>query len=352
MSVHIKYFLSSAFVVLVFSIVGHSQQVCSKNSDSLYNRQEVLQQFESVLLEAFSYNRNSDYAQMFIKTFFVQDLSDVTNNYRIEKTNCINFINNHIYYFAPHRYEFSSAHIAILEDGKIKVFKNINCYESKHSLIDVLNYLENKLKNDKDKDEILNRVSNYRQYGSYAIFDYPVQYCKSEKRTFDSSYKFNPENLFKGGTKTDFSNLLNNSISEFKEGFKPSFFIERGKAVGFFIYDLTDPKNKQISLIEDAYLIKNHVYHFAPIDLPYSFSFIAVLGENEMKIFKAINCEGKGDSLKDVIKYLNEKLKSDRNKDEIIERVKNYRKYGVYTSFNGISNPQCDKLELSKNKDN
>jgi hypothetical protein len=80
--------------------------------------------------------------------------------------------------------------------------------------------------------------------------------------------------------------------------------------------------------------------------LPWSFSFIAVLGEDDMTIFKGLNCEEKGDSLEDVLKYLNEKLKNTNNKNEIIERVKNYRKYGVYTSFNGISSPQCDNLQI------
>jgi hypothetical protein len=54
--------------------------------------------------------------------------------------------------------------------------------------------------------------------------------------------------------------------------------------------------------------------------------------------------------LKDVIGYLNQKLKADKDKKEILKRVKNYRKYGVYASFNGLSMPQCEEAVKTAEK--
>ncbi len=117
----------------------------------------------------------------------------------------------------------------------------------------------------------------------------------------------------------------------------------RQQAIGFFVHDLTDPSNKQTSLLERVNFINDHVYHFAYIDAPYSFSNIAVLHDGEIKIFKAINCKNSGDEVKDVIKYLSKILSDNENREETIERVKNYRKFGVYASLNGISTPQCER---------
>ena len=64
----------------------------------------------------------------------------------------------------------------------------------------------------------------------------------------------------------------------------------------------------------------------------YSFSHIGILEDGSLKVFKSINCKGRADSLEDVLAYLIEKLKDDKNKQEIISRVKNYRKYGLYTT--------------------
>lgn len=111
-----------------------------------------------------------------------------------------------------------------------------------------------------------------------------------------------------------------------------------GKKLRFFVYDLTEPDNihpeakkrgpnRDLSCIR---FLDHHVYHFAPFFIPYSFSHLAFLENGELKVFKVLNCQGKGDSLDDVVAYLEQKLKDDKQRDQVISRVKDYRKYGYY----------------------
>lgn len=130
-----------------------------------------------------------------------------------------------------------------------------------------------------------------------------------------------------------FAEMLNESVPEYKRVFEKGFHVNtEGRGVGFFVYDLTDLSNKETTLRDCIEFKNNHVYHFAPIRKRYSFSHIVILEDDNLKVFRSINCNGKGDRLEDVISYLSEKLKDDKDKQEIISRVKNYRKYGIYTT--------------------
>jgi hypothetical protein len=73
-----------------------------------------------------------------------------------------------------------------------------------------------------------------------------------------------------------------------------------------------------------------HVYHFAPVDLPFSFSHIVILNNGDLRIFRAINCRGRGETLDDVVEYVTELLKDRKDLAEIITRIKDYRKYGMF----------------------
>src|SRR5690606_37719196 len=117
----------------------------------------------------------------------------------------------------------------------------------------------------------------------------------------------------RGNVLGQFADVLRSSVSEeVKEQLSWQFFVEEERANGFFIWDLTEPSNKQTSLLERVEFKNNHIYHFAFIDAPFSFSNIAILEDGKLKIFKAINCKGKSDSLQDVVAYLNGKLKNDK----------------------------------------
>jgi len=318
-------------------------QTCAKNPDRLYDRQQMLKKLDRVLKQA-----NSFYKEFPEMGFFVYDLTDPSNSYQSpiglgREKGCINFINHHVYHFSPASLASSMSQIAILEDGKLKIFRSINCAHSKEHLDDALNYVNEILKKDKNKEDTITRLKHYRRYGRYMTVDEREFICDEKEAPPNSDKLYSRREVLER-----FEDLLCKPKAESLKRNYACRFIENDRAVGFFIYDLTEPSNKQTSLLERIEFKNNHVYHFADIDLPFSFSNIAILEDGKVRIFKAINCEGKGDSVEDVIRYLNEKLKYVKNRDEIIERVKNYRDFGVYTSLNGVSAPQCESLSAEK----
>jgi hypothetical protein len=138
----------------------------------------------------------------------------------------------------------------------------------------------------------------------------------------------NPDDLYNRETVLEeLAKTLNESIPEYRKIYS-EFRAEQQRAVLFFVHDLTDPTNKQTNLKECVNFVNDHVYHVSPLSYMYSFSHIVVLENGKLKIFKSLNCLV--DKLEDVVKYLNTKLADDKNKDVIIERVKNYRKFGKY----------------------
>jgi len=335
---NLKNLLTAFFSIFVFSQIVLCQ--CPKNPDALYEREKILTIFEDTLK-----NSIPIYGRTFYTGYFIYDLTDPSNKYvpkhLAQAESCINFIDNHIYHFSPVVYEDSLSHIAVLENGRLEIFKSINCLNGNNTLSEVIKYVEKKLKADKNSGEVLTRLKNYRRYGYYRTIDGYRVSCNWDKEIPENSDKLYDQGKVLG----QLSDILRNSVSEKvkNEWFSWWFSVEESRANGFFVYDLTEPINKQTSLLERVELKNNHVYHFAFIDAPFSFSNIAILEDGKLKIFKAINCKGKDDSLQDVTAYLNEKLKNDKNKDEIIKRVKNYRSYGVYASFNGLSAPQCEE---------
>jgi hypothetical protein len=154
---------------------------CSENPDKLYNRQKLFEKLADILNESVP-----EYAKVFKQrfavenergnSFFVYDLTDPSNNPSM--TACIDFKNNHIYHFAPQEFNFSFSHILILEDGKLKVFRSIDCWNRGDKLEDVISYVSKKLENNKDKDEIIERIKNFRKYGFYFYEDELLIPCK------------------------------------------------------------------------------------------------------------------------------------------------------------------------------
>ena len=127
--------------------------------------------------------------------------------------------------------------------------------------------------------------------------------------------------------------ILNQSIPEYSQANSKGFYADADNAIGFFVVDLTNPSNKYVALQDCVDFIDNHVYHVAPLQSPYSLSQIVILERGSLKVFRSINCPGRGDRLEDVITYLNTLLANDEQKNQIINRVRHYRKYGYYYSM-------------------
>lgn len=301
------------------------------------NNKAILNEIDRILRRNISFYREFPHMG-----FFVYDLTDPSNSYfsasfgRSEK-GCITFIEDHVYHFSTKGLAASKSQIAVFKHGKLKVFNSINCKQDKARLEEVLNYV-NKAVNIKEKDDTLTRLKHYRRYGKYESVDQNEYTCNGEQIRPNSDKLYSRRAIL-------YSFL--EALGYFERNY-PNYRIEAERAVGFFVYDLTEPSNKQTSLLERIDFKDGHIYHFADIDLPYSFSNIAVLEDGHVKIFKNINCEGKGARFEEVISYLNEKLKHDKNKNEIIQRVINYRGFGVYTSLNGLSTPQCGLLRTQR----
>jgi hypothetical protein len=122
--------------------------------------------------------------------------------------------------------------------------------------------------------------------------------------------------------------------------------VKNERPVDFTVYDLTEPSNFEDPLDGCIEFKDTHIYHFALMFLPYSFSHVVILEDGQLKVFKAINCK-KGDRLEDLINYLNQKLQGRENKNEIIDRVSNYRKYGRYGAVDSTS-VECEELKNDK----
>lgn len=154
---------------------------CSPNPDTLYNRQEVLNVFLTTLRQTRPEYEIGD-RRFYIwaekaRGFFVYDLTEPSNK-QVFSTECVDFKNNHVYHFAPTTLDYSSSNIAILEDGKLKIFTSINCKDSRDSLNNVVDYLQKKLAESKEKGDILDRVKNYRKYGTYYSIDSSKPLCE------------------------------------------------------------------------------------------------------------------------------------------------------------------------------
>jgi hypothetical protein len=281
------------------------------------------------------------YAQFPGRGFFVFDLTDPVNRYIpepfVNANKEIRFVDGHFYHFAPVEFAISESHLAVLEAGKLKVFKSINCGHSADQLKDVLAYASTKGKNDRQTKELLTRLSNYRRYGFYITTDSSRVSCNS-----DASTPSNPDPMYQRSEILErLSRILEASVSESVKKQYPGFSVEEGRANGFFVYDLTDPSNRQTSLLERVDFKDRHVYHFAYIDLPFSYSHVVVLEHGKLKVFRNLICDSSGDRLKELVQYLRQTSGRDRILSALIGRVKNYRRYGVYSSFGGLSQPQC-----------
>lgn len=146
--------------------------------------------------------------------------------------------------------------------------------------------------------------------------------------------KPNPDPLYvRSRVLGELANVLNESIPEYSKGVPKGFYSESENAIGFFVVDLTNPTNKQSTFQECVEFTNGHIYHVAPHDSYYSLSHIVILEEGKLKVFRSVNCPPRGDRLEDAISYISTKLAHDKQRDEIISRVRDYKKYGFYGSL-------------------
>jgi len=148
---------------------------CSDVSrDSAYTRANVLSQLGKTLdklVPEWGIDGKGFYiaGQNYLRGAFIWDLTDTLNK---EITNeCIALKEAHVYHFSPIRKSYSYSSIAILKSGNVKIFEAINCPERGDMLEDVILYVKDSLPSTPDKQAIIDRVKNYRNYGFYTRID-------------------------------------------------------------------------------------------------------------------------------------------------------------------------------------
>lgn len=155
----------------------------------------------------------------------------------------------------------------------------------------------------------------------------------------------NPDSLYDRSRVLDeLAEILNKSIPEYSNAVGRGFYSDNERGIGFFVVDLTNPSNRDLKLQDCVNFISGHVYHVAPPDLHYSLSHIVILEDGKLKVFRSVNCPSRGDRLEDAINYISAKLSHARQRDEIIDRLRQYRKYGEYGSLHHAASI-CKELE-------
>lgn len=158
----------------------------------------------------------------------------------------------------------------------------------------------------------------------------------------------NPDRLYdRQKVLTELAGILDRSIPEYRKEFSAGFYVRNERAAAFDIYDLTDTSNidsARNGRRQCINFINNHIYHVYPLDYGFSFSHLVILEDGNLKVFKCVNCKDRGDSMADLISYLERKVMND--KDEIINRVKNYRKYGSYTKTDNYTAIRCQAIDF------
>lgn len=192
------------------------------------------------------------------------------------------------------------------------------------------------------------KASVYTGYFIMSLFMMSCSSTKSQGKPGDNKIsnccsdtlidgKYNRKKVF-----IEFANTLNLLIPEWGIEKKGFYVNEKCQLIGSFIWDITDTLNKETTLNECIALREGHVYHFSPMRKTYSYSNIAILNNGQVRIFKAINCPEKGDKIEDVIQYIKDSVSSIPDQSELLNRLKDYRKYGVYLRVDEQTEFKCN----------
>src|SRR5215213_747488 len=77
----------------------------------------------------------------------------------------------------------------------------------------------------------------------------------------------NPDPLYvRSRVLDELANILNDSIPEYSKGVSRGFYTDDESGIGFFVVDLMNPSNKNLTLQDCVDFINGHVYHVAPPD--------------------------------------------------------------------------------------
>jgi hypothetical protein len=142
--------------------------------------------------------------------------------------------------------------------------------------------------------------------------------------------------------------VLNRSCPQCKFHYQENgFYVDEDRLNGFFVFDLTDSLNRSFPKGNRIEFKENHVYHFAPKYFAHSYSHILILRKGKCKIFRSINCPGKGDDLSDVLRFMDRINLTD---PQSRRNIMIYRNFGIYFAEDPQEELRCDKEYTRKFK--
>ena len=151
--------------------------------DGKYNRKKVFNDFANtlnLLVPGWGIDKKGFYVNEGCQLIgaFVWDITDTLNK-ETTLNECIALKEGHIYHFSPMRKTYSYSNIAILNEGRVKVFKAVNCPEKGDKLEDVIQYIKDSLPSSMVNEALISRVKDYRKYGVYFRVDEQTEFkCK------------------------------------------------------------------------------------------------------------------------------------------------------------------------------
>ncbi len=330
-----KHFLLLFVLCFLGQAVYSQDKPCPKNSDSLYDRREVLVKLSKSLEKSVNLTEEFSVKNDRAVRFIIYDLTNPLNN-SIDGAMCVDFIEGHVYHFAPLFYDTSQSSIAVLQNGEIKIFERTNCGDIDKNLKEVLTYLKNNSQKIVDFENTFKRTANYRRYASWLdkhnqnIFE-----CKVSPQIPP-----NPDKLYERySVFRDMEDVLFKYLPEKFFDYNFIDWIENERAVGFYVQDLVDVDNKQTNLIERVDFKEGHVYQFGWIDAPYSVSHFAILKDGDINFFEAIDCHP--DRLKKTTDFIKNNFKEGTERRELLKRIENYKNYRFSIEFAKKLQPQC-----------
>ncbi|HEY9046891.1 MAG TPA: hypothetical protein VIN08_13400 [Ohtaekwangia sp.] len=128
-----------------------------------------------------------------------------------------------------------------------------------------------------------------------------------------------------------FADVLNGLVPNYNRTYTKGFHVNNAcRLEGVFICDFVDTLNVERTYNECIKFLDGHIYHFSAIENESSYSNIAIINGEDLKIFRALNCPGKGDKVEDVVRYVKNSMTGIISNEALIQRILNYRQYGIY----------------------
>lgn len=156
---------------------------CQSTDGEKYNREEVLQEMAQILNElvpGWGIDKQGFYInkQCQLVGAFIWDITDTLNR-EATLNECVGFKEGHIYHFSPLEKSSSYSNIAILDKGRVRIFKAINCPQKGDNIEDVIRYVKDSLPASAVDESLIIRIRDYRRYGAYLGVDEQSEFiCK------------------------------------------------------------------------------------------------------------------------------------------------------------------------------